>query len=78
MVQKAKTDVLLILKYCPFFSVLVNSLSLQLSDVQQSFKFFPNPLSWCSLQMTLKVFPQFLQQALSDNVLFSKDKSIMI
>ena len=77
MVQKVKTDVLLILKYCPFFSVLVNSLSLQLPDMQQSFKFFPNPLSWCSLQMTFKVFTQFLQPALSDNVLFSKDKSIM-
>ena len=78
MVRKAKSDVLLILKYFSSFYVLVNSLSLQLSDLQQSFKFFPNPLSWCSLQMTFKVFPQFLQQPLSDNALFSKDKSIMI
>ena len=54
--------------------MLVNSLSLQLSDMPQSFKVFPYPLSCYSLEMTFKVFPKFLLQALSDIALFSKDK----
>ena len=40
----------------------------------QSFKVFPYPLSCYSLEMTFKVFPKFLLQALSDIALFSKDK----